>query len=162
TRAEIERLRAEDAHLFETGGETGSAFSGEEYRQELREGLEHPDIEKSILQLPWGAGSGKAGSEPGFVFCARVGDHPTAIFRYAGASEAGDRVVLGVPLACPARAHALPSTPRVLSEEMHQASYHAWSVARADILARWEEATDLRSLQPVVPRAMREAAELLR
>jgi len=162
TRAEIERLRGEDAHLLETGGETGSAYSGEEYRQELREGLEHPDIEKSILNLPWGAGSGKTGSEPGFVFCVRVGDHPTVIFRYVGMSEAGEQVILRDTLACLARAHALPDTPRVLPDEMRQASYHAWEIARADILRRWEEATDLRSLQPVVPKAMREAAELLR
>ena len=37
TRHEIERLRRQDAGLFERGGEKQSAYSGEEYRQELRD-----------------------------------------------------------------------------------------------------------------------------
>ncbi len=60
TREEIERLRAGDTTLFETGGET-HALSGEEYRQELRAGLEDPATRQLIKALPWGSGSGFLG-----------------------------------------------------------------------------------------------------
>jgi len=38
TREQIEKLRAENPELFETGGEPPGAQSGEAYRQELRKG----------------------------------------------------------------------------------------------------------------------------
>jgi hypothetical protein len=40
TRAEIESLRREETDLLETAGEDPRAHTGEEYRQELRKGLE--------------------------------------------------------------------------------------------------------------------------
>jgi hypothetical protein len=164
TRAEIERLRSENPELFETGGETGTAYSGEEYRQELREGIEHADLEQQLKRLPWGSGSGKAvaGGPPGFVFCARVGDHPTALFRYVAYPDGGVPVVDADTLTCFARAHATPDTLRVLPEATRRRAYDAWDAARRDIFERWDAATDFRTLQPVVPKALRDAAELLR
>ncbi len=57
----------EDAALFEEAGERGDAYSGEEYRQELRPGLENPDLARRLRALPWGSGSGmvRAGADPG-------------------------------------------------------------------------------------------------
>ncbi|GEM_PF-2205247 len=55
TRQEIEKLRREDASILENAGEDPSAHSGEEYRQELRKGLERYG-EKAIIGLPWGPG----------------------------------------------------------------------------------------------------------
>ena len=164
TRAEIERLRQEDPELFETGGETGTAFSGEEYRQELRDGLEHHDLEEQLKRLPWGSGSGKVvpGAVPGYVFCARVGDHPTPLFRYVAYANPAEPEIISDTLTCLAKAHAMPDTPRVLTEAAHRQAYDAWAIAREDIFERWDEATDLRSLQPIVPKAMRDAADLLR
>jgi len=40
SREEIEKLRNEDATILQNGGEDPNAHSGEEYRQELRKGLE--------------------------------------------------------------------------------------------------------------------------
>jgi hypothetical protein len=164
TRDEIERLRREDATLFETGGESGAAYSGEEYRQELREGLESPSIAEAVKALPWGSGSGKAvaGAAPGFVFCARVGDHSEAVFRYVELGDSAQPHVSADTLSSLSRAHATPETDRVLSDETHRQAYDAWAVARNHIVDGWQQATDPRNLQPKVPKTMRDAAALVR
>jgi hypothetical protein len=54
------------------------------------------------------------------------------------------------------------ATPRVLDEAMHEAAYDAWARARGDIYSRWLAATDPANLSPPVPKAMRDAAQLLR
>lgn len=69
TRAGIERLRREDASLIENAGEDPAAHSGEEYRQELRKGLEI--YGKRINQLPGGAGSGSGAAPPRDISSAR-------------------------------------------------------------------------------------------
>lgn len=51
-REEIEKLRQEDATIFVRGGHQQNAYSGEEYRQELRKGLEKYADE--IRKLPMG------------------------------------------------------------------------------------------------------------
>ena len=88
TREEIERIRREDPTLFERGGTSRGALSGEEYRQELRQAVEQ-GLRERIEQLPWGSGSGMAIpttglSEPGYVFCVRVADWKQPLFRYVG------------------------------------------------------------------------------
>jgi len=53
TREEIEALRREQASLFETAGEDPNAHSGEEYRQEIRKGLERfGDAIKIFPEVP--------------------------------------------------------------------------------------------------------------
>ena len=161
TREEIERLRSEDAGLLETGGERGSAFSGEEYRQELRAGLEDPSIRTLVEALPWGSGSGMTceGVSPGYVFCARVADRPQAIFRWVD-DDSGE--IVRDTLACLSRATSSPDTARLLPEDARKGAYAAWEAARQDVYESWQHATDPANLQPRVPKAMREAAELLR
>lgn len=164
TRAEIERLRYEDPTLFETGGETGHAYSGEEYRQELRQGLQDPDLAKAIRALPWGSGSGmiRAGASPGFVFCARVGDHLDPLYRYVDMTMPNKPEVVSDTLTCLAHAHAGVDTDRVLSGKTHLLAYDAWAAARSHILDQWTLATDPANLQAAVPRTMRDAALLVR
>ena len=164
TRAEIERLRYEDPTLFETGGESGHAFSGEEYRQELRQGLQDPDLAKAIRALPWGSGSGmvRTGAAPGFVFCARIGDHAEPLYRYVEMSRPDQPEVVSDTLTCLSHAHAGVDSQRVLSEETHLLAYNAWAAARKDILDQWTIATDPANLQPSVPKTMRDAADLVR
>src|SRR5206468_62918 len=94
----IEALRRQDAGLLERGGEHQSAYSGEEYRQELRRALEDPALAERIKSLPWGSGSGMSHSraDPGFVFCVRVGDNPQPLFRWVGMADlAAPRVEVG-------------------------------------------------------------------
>lgn len=164
TREQIERLRQQNPELFEAGGEVGGAFSGEEYRQELRHGMEDERIAELVRSLPWGSGSGlKRAGNPGFVFCARVGDHPQPVFRWVplGAEGAAGAEPSGDLLGCLARAHAEPTTPRHLDEQAHTLAYDAWDVARTHIHKEWQFATDPANLQPRVPKPMRDAAELI-
>ena len=88
TKKEIEALRKEEAQLFVNAGEDPSAHSGEEYRQELRKGME--TREEEIKSLPWAVGSGFAGgTKKGHFFCARVGDR--LVFRFVPSD--GDEIV---------------------------------------------------------------------
>ena len=63
TREEIERLRNEDAGIFERGGTGRGVLSGEEYRQELRKALENSQLAEQIEELQWGSGSGMRAGE---------------------------------------------------------------------------------------------------
>lgn len=164
TREEIARLRAQDPTLLEAGGEVGTAYSGEEYRQELRAGLQNPDIERAVRGLPWGSGSGMAreGAAEGFVFCARVGDHPVPQFRYVERQDGGWDKPVEDTLTCLSHAFAAVETERILDEETRERSYEAWGVARNDILASWLQGSDPAHVQARVPKAMRDAAQLLR
>lgn len=166
TREEIERLRAEDAALFERGGTAKGALSGEEFRQELRRALENPELAAQIAALPWGSGSGmaaaSAGGRTGHVFCARVGDHPSPVYRFVPA-EAADAVV-DETLACLhlARPPDGFDTPRVLNDDSVEAAFDAWTAARADIVQKWNAMSDPASLQPAVAPRLARAAEVVR
>ncbi len=168
TRDEIDRLREGDASLFERGATGRGALSGEEYRQELRQALEDATFAARIAALPWGSGSGMAverdGVHPGYVFCARVGDHPTSLYRYVGFPDGLDHVVLGDTLACLDYAHppAGFDTPRHLDATTYRRAFDAWTVAKADIESSWNRAADPANLTPPVPAAMNRAAELVR
>lgn len=165
TRDEILRLQKEDPTLFETGGEKGDAYSGEAFRQELRKGLDPASIwSKQVRALPWGSGSGlvRPGASRAFVFCARVADHPVAQYRYVSYPNGAPCEVNSETLTCLFQAEAHPDTERVLDQETHRMAYYAWETARRHIFEEWEKATDPFNLQPAVPKAMRDAAELLR
>lgn len=162
-REDIERLRRGDASVLDEAYAEGG-LSVEEFRQQLRQGLEDPLLAQRVKALPWGSGSGMAveGAEPGFVFCARVGDHPDPVFRYVHWADPESPVVVADTLAALSHAQAGPDTGRVLSEGTHEAAYAAWAVAKDDVHRQWMVATDPRNLQPEVPRVMRDAAEAVR
>ena len=177
TREEIERLRREDAQIFEQGGTARGALSGEEYRQELRQALSDPHLAERIEQLPWGSGSGMTvhgSSEPGYVFCARVADHADPVFRFVPyqaddtCSDIGMRVLVGdvvsETLACLDRARPPDgfNTPRQLTEDDIQEVFTAWKLAREDILSRWNHLSDKANLEPKVPLRLTRAAEIVR
>lgn len=166
TREEIERLRAEDPTIFEFGGIGRSALSGEEYRQELREALDNPELARSIESLPWGSGSGMAvtigpDTTPGYVFCVRVADHPTPLFRYVNVGVDGGPMVVDDTLACLDRARPAQGwdTPRDLAEETYPSAFEAWEVAGRHVVERWNYLADPANLAPVVPAVMRRAAQ---
>jgi hypothetical protein len=165
-REEIERVRREDASFFEEAGEAKGVLSGEEYRQALRAALENPELSGRLRELAWGSGSGMAreGAERGYVFCARVADYPQPQFRYVAWPVDEEPVVIRETLSCLAHAgpDQGPDTLRVLSEDTLQVAYDAWARAKADLVTRWNEASDPRALAPEVPRTMRDAAQLIR
>lgn len=157
TREEIERIAQEDESLLVEGGERRGAHSGEEYRQELRRGIEHYG-ERRIAELPWGAGSGfAAGPETGHFFCARVGER--SFLRFV-ASDGGD--VVRDTLECLRRIHCTVDTPRVLPPPALEGAYAAWAQARKDVLAEWTFATDPKNLQPRIRPVFQRAAAHLR
>ncbi|MBC7286457.1 MAG: helicase [Armatimonadetes bacterium] len=158
TREEIERLRQEQADLLERAGEDVAVYSGEEYRQELRSGLEK--YGQQLRALPWGAGSGyrARGKRRGWVFCARVDER--VFLRFVPAEEGGE--VDGNIFNCLRQITCEEDTARCLSEEMKAGVYEAWRRARGHILEQWMRATDPKNLQPRVPRIFREMAEHLR
>jgi hypothetical protein len=173
SRDEIELLRRGDASLFETGGRRVGALSGEEYRQELRKALENPQLAERIKALPWGSGSGMAvtrpawGGGPGYVFCARIGDHDQPWFRYVDLGtldESGRPVVTGDTLTCLDHAHPANEfdTPRALSDITYERAFGAWDSARDDIVSSWNRLADPSNLQPTVPLAMRRAVDIVR
>ena len=166
TREQIEALREGDAALFENAEDTGS-LSGEEFRRELAEALENPRWRNAVEQLPWVAGSGKVSAGPGgFVFCARVGDHPRPQYRWVPLAGDGESVepdaVVEDTLACLGKAICAPGTERVLPESIVDLAYDAWDIARRHIFERWIEATDPANMRPAIPKPMRDAADLLR
>lgn len=171
TREQIERLRREDSLLF--SDDKNSSLSGEEYRRQLANTLQNSHVKDLVLSLPWGSGTGfqRPGADPGFVFCARIGDHPKPWLRYVPLNrdltvqanpvdEA--KVVIDDTLAC--LAHATPPseiTEPMLDEQMYQAAFDAWEAAQEHIHTQWMKQTDPLNLAPQVPKAMRDAAALV-
>lgn len=172
TRERIEQIRREEAALFNDGG--NAALSGEEYRRRLTNAFRDGATKDRVLGLPWGGGTGfcRDGASPGFVFCARIGNHPKPWYRYVPLNDVltlqtsgpdGEPVIVDDTLAC--LAHADPgtdTTPAVLSKEMYSAAFDAWAAAQQHILDRWMFQTDPANLAPQVPRVMREAAAFVR
>jgi superfamily II DNA or RNA helicase len=189
TRGEIDALRREDPGLFE---DTRSASaSSEEFQRRLARAFESDLTRRTVLDLPWGAGTGmvRAGSTPGVVFCARVADHRRPYFRYVPLDTAtlsvttldGEPAVSNSPvqpvvsnspvqpaivrelLACLDVADPHDDAARAdLSDSLREAAFDAWIVARADIHAQWMRLTDPANLEAPVPRVMLRAADLVR
>ena len=166
TREEIERIRREDPTLFERGGTSRGALSGEEYRQELRQAMEQ-GLRERIEQLPWGSGSGMAipttgVSAPGYVFCVRIADWKQPLFRYVGPDDGGTPIA--DTLACLDRARPTngSDTPRILDDDTYRQAFDAWDTARTDVVDKWNYLADKANLEPRIPPALTRAAEIVR
>ena len=161
TKAVLDGLRAGDNSLFTTGGGT---VLGEEFRQLLRRELTQPGARGRLEELPWGAGSGFAriGTQPAWVFCARVADHHDPRFAYVTLGPEGYVVDINY-LRCllEARPDKEDRAERVLPEEIYNATYGAWDAARAHIAASWEYATDPANLDPKIPAVLERAVALV-
>ena len=168
TREEIEHLRNENPALFERGGTARGVLSGEEFRQELRQALEDTDLADQIKSLPWGSGSGMAAAAPdgppGYVFCARVGDHPRPLFRFVETSDEANGAVVDETLASlyKARPPAGFNSPRLMDDASIQGAFAAWDTARDHIVDQWNFMSDKANLEPKVPPRLRRAADILR
>ena len=169
SREEIEKLIKENASLYERGGTSGAAQTGEEYRQTLRKVLEKD--EEFIPKLPWKIGSGMIkGSRPGIFFCAVVGSETTlerTYLRFIPADDNWDPVTdvslieheLGTCLRLiECDEHSELWYPEMLSGRV----YDFWEVARNDIWRSWMHETDPANLQPQVRPLNHRVAEFIR
>jgi len=173
TREMIDRIKREEATLFEEGG--SAALSGEEYRRRLATDFKNTSTRTRVTALPWGTGSAmtRQNANPAFVFCARVGDHDKPFYRYVPLNEdltirivrtaEGDPVaeIIRDTLACLNQADpGDPTTPAAtLTEQMYRAAFEAWTVARVDVHQDWSLRTDPGRLAPSLPKVMRTAVE---
>jgi superfamily II DNA or RNA helicase len=156
TLEEIERLKRGDADLFQRGGEDVHAHSGEEYRQELRKGLER--WERQVRELPGGARSGlRRGLIRGHFFCAKIDDR--TFLRFVPLEE-GE--IVRDSLSCLARISCNEGTERVLPRDLEDAAYDAWVRARHDIYEEWQHGADPANLQPDIRPLFRAAAQQVR
>ncbi len=156
SREEIRRLRNEEADLLEEGGDKAAAFTGEEFRQELRKGLK--EYEEQVKSLPWAAGSGFVGEQAGFLFCARIGEEMFLRF----VPEEHQEEVVTDTLTCLRMAQCSPDTERRLSQEMKEQVYDAWKRARKTIHSHWQFQTDPRNIEPEIRPLFRRVAEHIR
>ncbi len=156
-RKQIEALRRGDSSLFKRGGEGVHAHSGEEYRQELRKGIERWG--DRIRDLAWGVGSGFVGGvRTGHVFCARVFDR---VFMRFVPLEA-DAEIERDTLTCLGILSCTEHTERALPEGFVEGAFGAWERARGDIYEEWMRATDPATLQPSIRPLFRAAADHVR
>ena len=173
TREEIERLRREEADLFEQGGTSRSVLSGEEYRQELRRELEQAGKSAEFLKIPWGSGSGMKVSNlrqgrRGYVFCVRVADHDRALFCYVelNADKRGEEThePKGDTLTCLDLSRPVDGydTARALDARTRRLAFEAWIVGWQYLLDRWNFHADKANIEPKIRPLLKRAAELVR
>ena len=133
-----------------------------------------PDIKADVLALPYGSGSGFLSAKtktPGWVFCARIADHPQPWFRFVAArpdwtpfihEETGKPWVVDDTLSSLVAADpGERETEQHLPDGAAQGVFDAWPHAHDHIYTTWSRLTDVANLQPDIPRALREAAELV-
>jgi hypothetical protein len=155
---DVEAVHEGDSEFHEEGGRTAAAYSGEEYRQELRKGLQ--DREDQITSLPWAAGSGMMGEEDGYFFCARIGDEVFMRYLREDPDEEEDEIIDDT-LKCLKRIECTEETDRVLPDSAREGVYDAWERAREDIYKQWDQRTDPREVQPDVRKLFREVGQHL-
>jgi len=156
TRAEIERVAAEDASLIEEKEAELDAFSGEVFREELRQALMMAR-ERELRSMPWGVGSGFAANrQHGVVFAARAGSRVE--WRMV---PDGDGGLSSDRLALLGHARCGPDTVRHLPDPIRPRLFELWDRARDAILADRRNELDPAKRQAAVPKAQRDAVALL-
>ena len=172
TREEIMKIWQGDTDILEDEGHH-AALSGEEYRKRLRKSKDQTDHYADIERLPYGSGSGFVNpriQQSGYVFCVRIGDHDRPWFRFVPTDdewnpltrEDGSAVVIEDTLTSLAAADPEnESTSRELPPAVYDKAFDAWTAAKAHVWESWKNISDGRTLLPDVPKALRDAAELV-
>jgi hypothetical protein len=173
-RDQIEQIHDEDPSILDSRGGT-SALSGEEYRRRLEKATVDPRTKRAVEGLPFGSGSRFISSGtrvPGWVFCARIGNHAEPWFRFVAAeddaweprlhSETGFPIVVADTLSCLVAADPRGSdTPFFEATTPDTGVFAAWAIAQNHIHEAWMKLTDSDEIQPKMPLALRQAAELV-
>jgi ElaB/YqjD/DUF883 family membrane-anchored ribosome-binding protein len=168
TRAEIEKLAAEDPTLFEQGGTAAAAQTGEEYRQRLRSALQTD--RKAIVDLPGRAGSGmRKGATSGVLFCAEVelAEGRRTFLRFVpsapGWHPPSDRkTLIRETGTCLRLIDCTEDTARHMPPALDDRVFAFWDMALEDILTEWDDLSDPANLQPPVRLLNRQVAAFIR
>jgi hypothetical protein len=158
--------------LVNRGG--SAALSGEEYRRRLDRAMRDDNVQRDVLALPFGSGSGFVSTrlrQAGWVFCVKIGEHAKPWFRFVLADPAvwtpkvgaEGRVVMtdDTLTALVAADPGGEATEQHLPDAARLGVFEAWAHAQRDIYESWTWMTDPKNLRPEVPLALREAAELV-
>jgi hypothetical protein len=158
--------------LIEGGG--SCALSGEEYRRRLGRAMDNTYNKESVLNLPYGSGSGFVSSrvrQSGYIFCVKVGGHKTPWFRYVAADATtwapmnradGSPWIDDDTLTCLIAADPGDHEDnQVMSEQATKQVFAAWALARNDVHREWSKLTDPANLEPQIPKALKVAIDLV-
>ena len=168
----IKSLYEESPVLLDDRGGS-AALSGEEYRRRLERAMALDNVRRDVLALAYGSGSGFVTDrvrQPGWVFCARIADHPKPWFRFVGADNTwslatgpdGAQLILDDTLtALVAADPGGEGCEQDVAAGAANGVFDAWAVAQGHIYDAWSRLTDIANLQPEIPLALREAAELV-
>jgi len=150
-----------------------AALSGEEYRRRLYDATSSdPQLTSEYKDLPYGSGSGFESTfveGNGYVFCVKIAGRPQPWFRHVRVDkewnvcegENGPMVHLDTLQSLMVADPGGPDTERWMTDEVYDKAFDAWVVARESIWQAWEKLTDPHNLEPDVPKAFREAADLV-
>lgn len=158
--------------LIESGG--SGALSGEEYRRRLGRAMGYSHVRKDVLGLPYGSGSGFVSNrvrQTGYVFCVKIGAHPTPWFRYV-AADSTTWVPLDRPDGSPwidddTLTCLIAADPgdhedtQIISDAAMSNVFDAWTRARYDVHQKWSRLTDWANLEPRIDKALRVAIEFV-
>ncbi len=170
---QIQDIHDEKTDLLENRGGSAS-LSGEEYRRRLEKAFGDPRVKGDVTGLPYCAGSGFVSSRisnPGWVFCTRIAEHPQPWFRFVAADaewqpyrrEGTDEpwIVDDTLTSLVAADPGGPDTEQYIPAAAQAGVFAAWALAEKNIFDKWSRLSDPANLQPDVPLALREAAELV-
>jgi hypothetical protein len=171
TAEQIRGIAAEDAGVLSAAEAQLDAFSGEEFRMELRAALAAERV-RELLAMPHGAGSGfrdeslPAGTR-GVFFCVRVllgarpvpGDRDERAWRYVDLAtpdqSVTDELEILRRIRCP------DGTPRELPADISPTLYELWDAVQRSVLAEYEERLDPASEATRIPASQAWAIDLL-
>jgi len=168
TEDQIRRIYENDPSVLE---ETHAALSGEEFRRRLATATGFEADVAMLTHLPYGSASGFVNPRTelgGYVFCARIGDQTRFRFVPADAewmvhrTDEGKTIVYNDTLTSLIVADPQnEETSRELSPQAYDGAFAAWEAARDDLFEEWSRLADGTSLIPEVPKALRQASEML-
>jgi hypothetical protein len=168
---QIRGIAGEDGGVLDEAEAQLDAFSGEEFRMELRAALAAERV-RELLAMPHGAGSGFRDSEipegtVGVFFCVRVllGDRlvPTEIderaWRYVDLASPEEPIADELEVL--RRIRCADGTPREMPKEITLTLYELWDATQRAIVAEYAERLDPAQAATRVPASQGWAIELL-
>lgn len=154
---QIRRLAEGDADVL-AEIDCDDAYSGEQFREELRSAL-LSDAGGQLETLPWGIGSGhNQGQGPAVVFLARAGCRH--FFRLVPLASPEGSIDVDL-LESLKRARCLPNATRTYPEAMRSMVFEAWSRVKHSLYAQIQDQRDPAKRQGALPRVQRDAIDLL-